>query len=619
MNGVIGMLELLGRTELKSEQRELLQAVEDSAGVLLQILNDVLDFSKIEAGDLRLDEAPFDPRALLDNVVGMMSAHMHRKGLHVTVAADAALAGELVGDSTRIRQILLNLLGNAGKFTEQGCVSVSLRVLGDDGERQRLQLAVRDTGIGIAEDKQAHLFTPFSQAESWTTRRYGGTGLGLAICRHLAQLMGGSISLTSRLGEGTTVAVELRLPISRRPICGVPPGLAGRHAIVRLDAPDTAAALTAYLDALGITTEQVPPGQPLREGMSASLLFVEEDDRDSAQAVAAAVVAASVQPGLSIGQDAGQERLLLGVNPLKWQALVRACAQALTLEQDDGAAAAATGGAPLPAAVARMGRRRILVAEDHPVSQQLVRRQFELLGWPCDVVADGLEALAALRDGDYAILITDCSMPRMDGYELATAWRRHEDEDGRRSRLPIIAMTAHAVGSEIARCREAGMDDYLSKPVQLRQLEEKIELWMPRGPQPPAADEPADDGGALGAALGEDEAKAIGQDMLRMLVDTSEADLDQLGRAIGAGDAAQAGQLLHRVLGAVQLFSDDPLLAEGRGLLEGLHAGGGDSLLPRLPGYLARLRGLLARLARRLDGGEPAAPLFQGPGAGGRD
>ncbi|GGA32059.1 ATP-binding protein [Dyella nitratireducens] len=587
MNGVIGMLELLGRTPLNEEQHELVHAVEDSAGVLLQVLNDVLDFSKLEAGNVRLDDAPLDLRTLIDNVAGMMTGSAHKKGLAIDVGADATLAGKLLGDSVRIRQVLMNLLNNAVKFTERGHVAVSLRVMGDDGHAQRVRISVTDTGIGIAADKQANLFTPFSQAESWTTRRYGGTGLGLAICRHLVQLMGGSIELSSRLGEGTKVTLELRLPVAQREVERLAE-LAGRHAIVRLASVGTANALAAHLTALGLTVEQIPPTQPMRRGVAANLLFIHHDDHDSAAMIAAQPVLVDASAnGISGPRD---ERLWLNTNPLKWQSVARVCAQTLKPP-----ASAPREMAPRVMATpvdTSHATGRVLVAEDHPISQALIRRQLALLGWSCDVVGDGRAALDALRQRDYAMLLTDCQMPLMNGYELAAAWRQHESSIQRATRLPVIAMTANALDGEIERCHEAGMDDYLSKPVQLRQLEEKLGMWAPRVVD--AAKTEASLFDDVFAAPGMEDLRA---EMLQAMLRTSGPDIEKLERAMAQGDGAQAQRTLHRMLGALQLFTNGGVVAEGRELMAALGGDSADDALRRLPGYLQSLQQMLSELA----------------------
>lgn len=592
MNGVIGMLELLGRTSLDADQRELLHAVEDSAGVLLQILNDVLDFSKLEAGNLRLDPTPFDPRTLIDNVVNLTAGTLHSKGLDVTVAMDSMLAGRLLGDDVRLRQILINLLNNAGKFTERGHIGVTVRVLGDDGLYQRMRLSIADTGIGIPVDKQAGLFTPFTQAESWTARRHGGTGLGLAICRHLVQLMDGEIELTSDVGTGTTVTVDLRLPIARRDI-DQPAGLAGRHAVVRLESPDLAAALGAHLVALGLSVETIPPSQPLRRGIAANFLFVDATDHGSLEQIAARIVIVDASldaPALPYEDD---ERILLGANPLKWQAVTRACTLALEPAGNTVAVTATAilaPRAPTPVSVpasAPPTLGHILVAEDHPVNQALARRQLALLGWTCDVVGDGQSAYEALRRNDYALLLTDCQMPGMDGYELASAWRRHEAAVQHTQRLPIIAMTAHMLGNEVARCHEAGMDDYLGKPVQLHALEEKLLAWLPR----PLAHDDA-------ATIPASEPLALHGDMLHLLLETSRGDLAAIEQAATQGHATVAAQRLHRLLGALQIFTSDPVLGQAQRRLDSLHGDQAGEALRQLPADLASLHRLLDRLER---------------------
>jgi len=603
MNGVIGMLELLGRTPINHEQRELLRAVEDSAGVLLQVLNDILDFSKLEAGDLRLDDSAFDPRVLADNVVSVMAARAQAKGLAIRLAVDATVAGTLRGDSVRLRQILLNLLSNATKFTERGSVSVRLVVLSDDGARQQLRISVSDTGIGIPKDKQAHLFNPFTQAETSTSRRYGGTGLGLAICRHLATLMDGSVELDSAPGAGTTVSFDVRLPVERRETAA-PASLRGRHAVVRLAAPEIAAAVGEHLKSLGMTVERAPPEQPLRAGMAASLLFVDPADRDSETQISSHLVAVTDQAIPSGGTAQRDERWLLSANPLRWQALLRACLGALELRDEAHPELPAVEEAPMPAAVpmAALSAHRgyILVAEDHPVSQQLIQRQLAVLGLDCEMVDNGADAFDALSGHDYALLLTDCNMPGLSGYELATAWRRHEAQSGAARRLPIIAMTANAMAGEAVRVREAGMDDVLAKPLQLLPLSQALERWLP-GVATTIADQSGLHPGRTAPLPGIAEAEdgpALYADMLRAFTSASHDDLRELRRSVELGDPAAAALGLHRLLGALQLFDDGPLLGRGRQLLEALHGPAAPDTLPQLPGYAAEVEGLLAKLNR---------------------
>ena len=601
MNGVIGMLELLGHTSINAEQRELLRAVEDSASVLLQILNDILDFSKLEAGDLRLDETAFEPRTLIDSVMNVMASSAQKKGLRVRTSIDAGIAGELRGDSVRLRQILLNLVNNATKFTERGSVSVRLTLQGDDSSHQRLRLSVTDTGIGIAKDRQATLFNPFTQAEAWTSRRYGGTGLGLAICRHLAQLMDGSIELTSEPGAGTTVTFELRLPIVQRETAA-PANLRGRHAIVRLGSQDTATAVCELLKSIGVSVENAPPQQPLREGMAASLLFIDPLDQLSATQVSTHVVTVTDEPLRAMGVEAANDRVLLSANPLRWQSLIRACLVSLELEPALGQPAAssemvadpvlppgskllATAQADLP-----VHRGHVLVAEDHPISQQLIGRQLALLGLSCDVVDNGQDAYEALSGGDYDLLLTDCNMPTMSGYELASTWRRHEAATPEQRRLPIVAMTANALGGEAIKAREAGMDDVLSKPLQLLPLSRKLGQWLPD-----QAIELSPHTFGYSGVSGADD--AFRSQMLQMFTDASRDDLRELARCVTEGDSEAASLALHRLLGALQLFNEDgELMEEGRRLLLTLNGESGAKALPALTGFALETEKFLVKL-----------------------
>ena len=289
----------------------------------------------------------------------------------------------------------------------------------------------------------------------------------------------------------------------------------------------------------------------------------------------------------------GEEQIRLAANPLKWQAVTRACVTGLESlnPRANRSIAAPVSAVPRVAPATRHGR--ILVAEDHPVSQALIRRQLELLGWSCDVVGDGRAACEALCANRYAMLLTDCQMPLMSGYDLATAWRRHENENGGQHRMPIVAMTASALDGEAARCRDAGMDDCLNKPLQLRQLQEKIEAWMP----PAAASSPPGIDPVLAAGTPAAES-APNQDMLQVLLETSRTDLHRLDLAIANGDPTTAAQRLHRLLGALQWFSDAPAIAEGRQWLEALEADDNAATLQKLPACIDALRNVLADLGQ---------------------
>ena len=570
MNGVLGMLELLGRTRVDAEQRQLLGAVEESAAALLRILNDILDFSKLEAGDLRLDEASFDPRAWLDSVAATLAPAFSAKGLAFHARMDASVAGRLRGDAPRLRQILLNLIGNAAKFTERGSVDVRVAVHGDDGAQQQLAISVSDTGIGIDADRQDALFQPFAQAQAWTSRRYGGTGLGLAISRQLARLMGGDVTLESATGSGSVFTVHVQLPVIERAV-DAPAALRGRHAIVRVAAEATSTAIEHYLLAAGASVERMSAAQPWREGMAASLLFIDEGDTHSDSQVHAHVVVVTRNAHVVAAMD---DRVLIDANPLCWRALTDACLRALGLA--DPAPAAPSVAAPLPGL-----RGNVLVVEDHPVSQQLVARQLRLLGLDSDIVDNGGDALELLVGGGYDLLLTDGNMPVMSGYELVRAWRQREASHQADTRLPIVGMTANAMSGDARRAHEAGMDDVLNKPLQLAVLARALARYLP----------------AAVASHGAADMSAL-EGVRPLLLETCEQDLRDLDRHVAGQDLSATAQTLHRLLGVLPLFAGDSLIEEAEILIENLKHADSPSALSGVPAFARRLALRLADLGR---------------------
>jgi two-component system sensor histidine kinase EvgS len=557
MNGVIGMLELLGHTQLSQEQRQMLGTVEASATALLQILDDVLDFSKMEAGRLTIEYVPVDMRDLVDSTVSVLSAQAHRKGLAMSVDIDERLAAEVSAENVRLRQVMLNLLSNAIKFTVLGSVSVRVDMLEDHGDAQRVRFSVIDTGIGMSPDQVQRLFEPFTQAESSTTRRYGGTGLGLYICRRLVEMMGGDIWLESEVNKGTRMYVELTVPIHRRELSHRV--LRGHVARVEVTDAEVAHALEQYLLALGMTVDaRGNHGHP-------DLLFVDEEFGGSRPRDARATIAVTGIPDPH-GYASDASGVTITSNPLKWSTFAIACQQALGLN---------AGEAGLAGEVTRLPKsdQRVLVAEDNPINQTLIAAQLEKLGYPCDVVGNGKEALDALERQVYALLITDCHMPLMDGYELARAVRRRETHSG--EHLRILAMTANAMPGELERCTEAGMDDFLPKPVRIPELRAKLERAfggsMPAGVDaaPAGAAEFDVDLAALRESFGDDQ---VIQSLMVRFVRTTRGDLATLDALVEERRPADVAHWVHRLLGGLQVFGSNPLTAEGEALEHALKA-----------------------------------------------
>ncbi|MFP3569938.1 ATP-binding protein [Paraburkholderia sp. SIMBA_030] len=486
MNGVLGLVEVLERTPLNADQGGMLSMIHESAGALLQILDDLLDYSKIEAGQLTIEAEPIDMRELVDNAVGLLAGRAHEKGLKVRVDIAPEVAARLRGDSVRLRQILFNLLGNAIKFTLEGEVDVRVAVAGQSGGAQTLEMTVEDTGIGVAPEVQAQLFEPFVQAESSTTRRFGGTGLGLTICRKLTDLMNGALELHSEPGVGTRITVRLTMPVES-PHYSVN-GLRGKRGVVATGDTRVAQALMHFGEALGLELRLVSPdaAELAKPDMLANvdLIFVGED--------VALPLPARVPASLRLicltgkpkptGYRVLDDNVRVSVNPISWRGLGAACAAAMT-----GLPSAAPRAAGLPRTEeggtvppdrerAIASGRLILVAEDHPVNQELIRHQLALLGFACDVANDGAEALAALEQTRYGFLITDCHMPNLSGYELARRIRKREQ--GGAYHLPILGITANTAPEDLNLCRDAGMDDCLVKPTRLATLGDYLSRWF---------------------------------------------------------------------------------------------------------------------------------------------
>ncbi|HEY3596642.1 MAG TPA: ATP-binding protein [Paraburkholderia sp.] len=496
MNGVLGLVEVLERTRLDADQGEMLGMIHESAGALLQILDDLLDYSKIEAGRLTIETEPFDLRDLVDTAVGLLAGRAHEKGLKVRVDIEPQVAAIVRGDSVRLRQILFNLLGNAIKFTPAGEVDVRVAVAQHTEAGQMIEITVEDTGIGIAPAVQAQLFDPFVQAESSTTRRFGGTGLGLTICRKLVDLMRGTLELRSTLDVGTRMTLRLLMPVDSQSYTAG--GLRGKRGLVAVGDARIQQALLHFGDALGIALRGVSPGAPElcdpQALADADLVFIGDGFDLSADARRVSRVIRLTEKPKPTGYRIVDDAVRVSINPISWRGLGAACAAALTgLAPKPARARGALEADVAPPARERAvaSGRLVLVAEDHPVNQELIRHQLALLGFACDVVNDGAEALKALAQTSYGFLITDCHMPNLSGYELARRVRETEADGA--TRLPILGITANTAPEDLQACRDAGMDDCLIKPTRLATLRDHLSRWFAADGQRQAAqDMPAD-------------------------------------------------------------------------------------------------------------------------------
>jgi PAS domain S-box-containing protein len=455
MHGMLGMLELLSLTELDAEQRETLGLVRESSRALLRIIDDILDFSKIEAGKLEVRPEVVSIKRLIEEVQSIYLGNASSKGLIVRRMVDPRISPALRVDPVRLRQILNNFVSNAIKFTSEGWIDINVQWLGRSNGQESLRFEVKDTGIGISPEDQQRLFQPFSQAEGEDARkRPSGTGLGLVISRQLAQMMGGTINLDSAPGKGSTISLELSLPVA-----------------------------------------EPPPGS----------------GADGARALPAGSAVRRMAPGIAQAEKEG------------------------TL---------------------------VLLVDDHPVNRMLLLRQVRTLGYAAQTADDGVQALQMWKSGRFGLVITDCHMPHMDGYELARSIRRVE-ADEKRERVPIIACTANALQGEAEACLAAGMDAFLVKPVELAQLIDKLDRWLPL-PRPasplaaPAASAPAAatsagpiDQALLTATCGGD-VSMVGE-VLAAFQRTCEDDSGGLRQAVATDDVAQVTQFAHRMAGASKM------------------------------------------------------------------
>jgi PAS domain S-box-containing protein len=636
MNGILGMTELALATELTREQRQFLEMVKASADALLGVINDILDFSKIEADKLELEAVPFEVRDTLGDAMKAVALRAHQKGLELACHVHPDVPEALVGDPGRLRQVVLNLVGNAVKFTEHGevVVDVSVATGGPPVAEEPtggppvatevvLHFSVRDTGIGIAPDKRRAIFDPFVQADSSTTRKYGGTGLGLAISKRLVERMGGRIWIESTPGSGSTFHFSARfgvappgaLPRPRREpgdVCGVPVLVVDDNATNRLILAEMLTnwrlrptVVTGGRQALAEMERRAAAGEPfglvlldcMMPEMDGFTLAEEIKRRPDLGAATIMMLSSSGQPGdISRCRSLGIAASLL--KPIKQSELLDAIVTVLGRpgpERDR----------PRPAAPAAAGtgrRLHVLLAEDNVVNQTLAVRLLERAGHTVTVAGDGREAVQLLAERPFDLVLMDVEMPEMGGFEATALIRGQERATGRH--VPIIAMTAHAMKGDRERCLAAGMDGYVSKPVRPDELGQAIDAVLPPAPAPPAA--PDVDGAAL---LDRTEAlRRVAGDarLLRELVGLFLGDcprlLDALRAALARGDAGQVRIAAHTLKGSLLCFAAGPAALAAQHL-EALAARGdltgAADAADALTREIDRLRPVLAALAGR--------------------
>jgi two-component system, sensor histidine kinase and response regulator len=597
MNGIIGMTELALDTQLDAEQRGYLQTVKSSAESLLSIINDILDFSKIEAGKLELETIEFSLPAVLGDTFKSLALRGHQKGLELVYGIETGTPQVLRGDPNRLRQVLMNLLGNAIKFTEKGEVEVSVKQISRAGRTARIEFAVRDTGIGIAKDKQEEVFGVFSQADTSTTRRYGGTGLGLAICRRLVELMGGRVWLESEEGRGSVFHFTTELDVVRDELVSerIDKRFQGMRVLLVEDSPSAARELGDTLRRWGFHVALASNGDEAnmtmrvaqKSGEAFDLMLVDarmpepggfelpsrfhtegapcdriimmlttESQRNDAARCRQFGVRAHVVKPVSSGD-------LLDAIRLSLSTTIDSEVKLDDFRIDESLAEAGN--------VAR--RREVLLVEDNPVNQTVATKVLERAGFKVTVAGDGQEAIEWFEKQRFDIILMDVQMPVLGGLDATKAIRAREARrswamSGRWESIPIIAMTAHVMSGDRERCLDAGMDDYVAKPIQPSELFAAIERVSNRY-------ERTDTDGIAravvegGNAFSNDGTQVADLDQTRSLLEGDESAVqalisvflsdvgntcNKLQAAIQKGDGKALGAVAHSVKSSVGVF-----------------------------------------------------------------
>lgn len=593
MNGVIGLVEVLERSNLDEDQRSLSRTISESANQLLHIIDDILDFSKIEADRMELEIVPVQIRQVSESVFDTLAPSAKRKHLDLALTITPSVPAVFLGDAVRIRQILMNLVSNAVKFTAAGSVELVITATLDqaDPSFSWVDFRITDTGIGIPHDRRKTLFEPFQQAESSTTRRFGGTGLGLSICARLVELMGGKIGVSSTEGVGSTF--WFRIPVEPAAVRATSAAdaidLDGVTALLIEESQPVARMVRSLLEPKGMSVTVAPNAEAglsaldedgdhdfllLGRGASNNGSLTELTDhfrtpdgpatlravRLHARATDAPANEVERSVSISVPDPVRRDTLLSMIGVV----LGRSSPAPETEEADIDLLVASPANAP-SVDDARAAGRLILVAEDNETNQIVVQRQLAILGYTAEVAADGVEALEKWRTGDYGLLLTDCHMPNMDGYALAEAVRREEAKRATRgisNRLPIIALTANVMAGEAERCLEVGMDDYLAKPAPLSAMAKALAHWLGHHETADTREETVEadsapngsgtepiDRAALVAILGTDEDKVIGT-MLRTFRESYAKQAERIATGLAGGDMALVREAAHTAAGA---------------------------------------------------------------------
>lgn len=623
LNGVIGMAELLLDTRLNHEQHEFAETIQHSAEALLAIISDILDFSKIEAGKLELETIDFDLLKVMENVADILAQPAHAKGLEITSLIHHDVPIELRGDPVRLRQILLNLANNAIKFTAHGEIRLEATMEQDSKAHATIKLAVTDSGIGIPPERIGRLFQPFTQVDASTTRKFGGTGLGLAICKQLCELMGGKIGVDSQEGHGSTFWCKIRFPKQKEPAClrpKPPEQLRGMHVLVVTDNPSIARVLQRHLEAWGACVAMAGTSMEALDRLQnetghrppCQLIIIDQLTPEGQNAGLARVITAdTILPKTpiimltTVMHKSADTSMLAGTGmstfltkPIKEATLAHRIAVALGARTEDElvveSAFAKTG-----LTAEQKQAARILLAEDDLINQRVASQILNRAGYQLEIVNNGRAALEAYQTSHYDVILMDCHMPEMDGFETTAAIRALENPG---CHTPIIAMTADAMKDDMDRCLQSGMDDYLSKPIRTSIFLETLERWLSTAglstretvtaqPSPPTVSLPPSEIMDLTYVLTQaDGDPGFFAQLIEALLEEIPLFLAGLKQAVEQQDAPAAKHQAHTIKGCAATFGAKCLRETAFQMQEAAHKG-----------ELTRVMELLPRMEQEWD------------------
>ena len=642
MNGVLVMTDLLLKTPLNAQQQDFVETLRSSGDNLLLIINDILDFSKLEAGEMRLDPHDFDLKQLLEDLLDLFAPQTTAKGLEFACIIEPDVPHFVKADSTRLRQILINLLGNALKFTEAGEITIHVSLSGEIAKNRSsakptvipIRFAVSDTGIGISPEGQSKLFRSFSQIDASTTRKYGGTGLGLAICKQLVTLMGGEIGVESQAGVGSTFWFTVRLEegnkVEEKIIPKLTQAISGKKLLVVNDNDTNCHVICLFATAWGMEVSEALTGEmalnmlrtAVREGKPYDVVLVDmQMPQMSGEQLGQLIYS---EPSLSqtklillTSLDAEGMALRVGeigfacylVKPVKqsrlYDCLVRTLCGQLRLVNTGKSSESESSKNMLNQS--KLSAAEILLVEDTPINQKAILNQLKLLGFQADCVNNGQAFLDQLEKKCYDLVLMDCQMPVLDGYEATRLWRKRE---GPERKMAIIGLTANAMKGDREKCLAAGMDDYLSKPASMEQLSTIVEKWLPESIEKQTASaaeaatltvmsqvsDPVDLDRLREITSGDVEFQ---RELLQEFVEDAQTDLEAALAALAAADAATLAKIAHRLKGGsatVAVAKIPELAAQIEHLARENQLETIGELLAQLERVLGEVRGFISRL-----------------------